>query len=157
MTKEKLTIYTNRISNANPSQLVVIQYDMAIDYLQDALAAYEQNSLQEFTCELKRAKRVINQLSSVLDMKYQISAYLHRIYLFINNAIIRAIARRETAEIERCIKMLEKLRQSFEEVSRQDSRGPVMENTQQVYAGLTYSKGALNEMMSENSNRGYTV
>lgn len=157
MTREDINIYTNRISNANPTQLVVIMYDMAIDYLKSAMTYKGQQSMAEFTEELKRGKRVINNLTSVLDMQYPVSENLLAIYLYINNAIVRAYARCKTDELSHCIGMLEKLREAFMEVSRQDTRDAVMENTQQVYAGLTYSKKSLNETMNEDFNRGYVV
>jgi flagellar protein FliS len=157
MTREDINVYTNRISNANPTQLIVVMYDMAIDYLKSAVRYVDEGSKTEFTAELKRAKRVINQLTSVLDMKYPVSGELKNIYLFMNNAIVRANARYETEELTRCIAMLEKLRAAFFEVSKQDTQTAVMKNTQQLYAGLTYSRNSLNETMSEDYNRGFTV
>ena len=52
-----------------------------------------------------------------------------------------------------------KLKAAFEEVAKQDTSEPLMENTQQVYAGLTYGKGSLNEvlMSRDEYNRGYRV
>lgn len=157
MTRESIKIYTNRISNANPTQLVVIMYDMTMDYLKSAMTFAGQQSMGEFTEELKRAKRVINNLTSVLDMQYAVSEDLLSIYLYMNNAIVRAYARYKTDELSRCIGMLEKLRDAFIEVSKQDNRGTVMENTQQVYAGLTYSKNSLNETLNKDFNRGYVI
>ena len=40
-----------------------------------------------------------------------------------------------------------KLKDAFIEVAKEDDSAPVMENTQQLYAGLTYGKGALNEVL----------
>lgn len=157
MTNEAINVYTNRITNANPTELIVIMYDMAIEYFRSAVESFGQQNLEEFTGELKRGKRVINNLTSVLDMQQPISGNLLSIYLYINNATVRANARYETGELERCIGMLEKLREAFAEVGKQDTRSVVMENTQQVYAGLTYSKNSLNETLSQDINRGYTV
>lgn len=36
--------------------------------------------------------------------------------------------------------------ESFEQVAKEDHSGPVMEHSQQLYAGLTYGKGTLNEV-----------
>ena len=49
------------------------------------------------------------------------------------------------------------LLESFEEVARQDESGPVMENTQQIYAGLTYGKDSLNEvfLQGDENSRGF--
>ena len=55
--------------------------------------------------------------------------------------------------------VMTKLKEAFEEVAKQDTSGPLMENTQQVYAGLTYGKGSLNEVLisGDEYNRGYRV
>ena len=53
--------------------------------------------------------------------------------------------------------IFEKLLTGYQKVSEEDTSGPVMKNTQQVYAGLTYGRGTLNEMyvnMNE-SRRGF--
>ena len=44
-------------------------------------------------------------------------------------------------EIEAARKVMEKLGKSFREVAKTDDSEPVMENTQRVYAGITYGKG----------------
>ena len=53
--------------------------------------------------------------------------------------------------------MLKKLRKSFEDVAAQDDSEPLMSNTQDVYAGLTYGRGSLNENVNTVPNRGFTV
>lgn len=157
MTSETLNIYTNRISNANPTQLIVIMYDMAMDYFKDSKKAIEADNKEECVANLKNAKRVVNNLSSVLDMNYPVSKELEAIYLFINNTAMKAIATYDMTDIDKCVEMLDKLRQSFAQVAKEDSRGPVMANTQQVYAGLTYGKGTLNETMQQDYNRGFKI
>ena len=55
--------------------------------------------------------------------------------------------------------MLNKLRESFYKLSKDDDSGPVLKNVQQVYAGLTYSSaGGSNEIYNDPvNNRGYSV
>lgn len=48
---------------------------------------------------------------------------------------------------------MESLHSAFEEVAKQDTSGAVMQNTQQVYAGLTYGKGKLNEVFMNGNER----
>ena len=52
--------------------------------------------------------------------------------------------------------MLDNLRVGFEKLHSIDTSEPVMKNTHQVYAGLTYGKGTLNEsMLGDTYNRGF--
>ena len=59
--------------------------------------------------------------------------------------------------LTRIISMLNKLQKSFEELSKTDTSGKAFKNAQEVYAGLTYGRGTLNESTSIDANRGFTV
>jgi len=157
MTKEEINGYSYRVTQASRTGLVVIMYDVALNYLSDAMDYYNDFKIENFRDELKKAQRVINQLSSVLDMNYEISLELMRLYRYINNVLVRSSIRKEVEELRVVISMLQKLRGTFEKVSEQDKSGPMMMNTQQVYAGLTYSNGGLNEYHDQTTKRGFTV
>ena len=157
MTKEEINGYSYRVTQASRTDLVVIMYDVALNYLSDAMDYYNDFKIENFRDELKKAQRVINQLSSVLDMNYEISLELMRLYRYINNVLVRSSIRKEVEELRVVISMLQKLRGTFEKVSEQDKSGPMMMNTQQVYAGLTYSNGGLNEYHDQTTKRGFTV
>ena len=48
------------------------------------------------------------------------------------------------------------LKEAYEVLAIQDQSGPVMQNTQAVYAGLTYGKDDLTENMTDQgTNRGF--
>ena len=56
-----------------------------------------------------------------------------------------------------CENMMDNLRTGFEKLHEIDDEGPVMQNAHQVYAGLTYGKGTLNESLegADYSKRGF--
>ena len=158
MTKEAINGYSYRVTQASKSELIVILYEMAKEYMEESLCAYSNNDIIEFRDNLKKAQRVINELTGSLDMQYQISIELMRLYLYMNRVMLKASIRKEIEEVQVVIKMIEKLRTAFAEVSKQDFSGPVMKNTQKVYAGLTYSNGGLNqEYQDQDIRRGFTV
>lgn len=157
MTDEDIRTYTARISGANPTQLVVVMYDMAADYFSSAVNLLKEGNKKEFSVNISRGRRVINNLNSCLDMQYPVSAQLSSIYMYMIRAAVHANAVYDTSDIEKCIQMLKKLSKAYGEVAAQDTRSSVMTNTQQVYAGFTYGKGELNETVSSEYNRGYTV
>ena len=149
MTKETIKTFQYRITQATASQLVVILYDMAVEYLNDAC---ESDSTEQ-------AQKVIDQLICGLDMQYEISANLFVIYNHMKRSLISASVSLDNNEINRITGLLKKLRASFYEVSKQDDSEPLMKNTQAVYSGLTYSKGGIsNETQTDNiENRGFRV
>ena len=71
MTKETIKTFQYRITQATASQLVVILYDMAIEYLNDAC---ESDSAKQAHNNIYMAQKVIDQLICGLDMQYEISA-----------------------------------------------------------------------------------
>lgn len=157
MTNEEISAFSYRIMQASPTQLVVILYEMGIVYLKDAVTYIDGEHKDEARTSLKNARRVVDELNHSLNMEYEISVNLMQIYMSVNRAIIRASVSLRTDELIRCIGMLEKLRKSFEDISSHDTQGAVMKNSQQVYAGLTYGKGTLNESFGLESNRGFRV
>ena len=157
MTGQEINEFSVKISQANKTGLIVIMYEMAIKYIDDGMKALNNNNVEEYRLNLKKSKAVINELTSVLDMTQVISFELRSLYVFINNVLVRADIRVETEELIRVREMLVKLSNAFSKVSKSDKSGPVMENTQQLYAGLTYSKNSLNEDMYSDINRGFKV
>lgn len=156
MTKDKIRDYSMRISQTSKTGLVVIMYDIVVEYIIEAKVHFLQNEKEEFRRSLKKAENIVQRLASSLDMKYELSSQLMSIYIFANKALIRAAMRYDTSELSRIAAMFRKLKESFKAIEQYDTSGPVMENVQQVYAGMTYSKSSLNESIY-NNDRGFTV
>ena len=156
MTNQEINIFSRKITNASKSQLIVIMYEVAIKYIDDGIEALKNSEVDIYRLNLKRAKSVINELNSVLDMTQNISLELRRLYVFMIGVLVKADIRMETEELIRVRGMLEKLMSAFSDVSKSDESGPIMENTQTVYAGLTYGKNSLNESLAgQNIDRGF--
>lgn len=156
MTKELIKTFQYRITQATASQLVVILYDLADRYLEDACESDEEVQIRD---NIYMSGKVIDQLISGLDMQYEVSANLFLIYNHIKRTLISVSVNLNKAELKRVRGLLKNLRESFYEVSKQDTSEPLMKNTQTVYSGLTYSKGGIsNETQTDNiENRGFRV
>jgi flagellar protein FliS len=157
MTQEEIRAFSYRITQATPTGLIVVLYEMAEKYLDDAVDSINKDKPEEFRTGLKAAGQVIDELNHSLDMQYGISLYLMRIYVYMKEVFLRASVSLEVTELNKCRGMLGRLKESFKEIQPQDQRGPVMSNTQRVYAGLTYGRGTLNESFGPESNRGFRV
>lgn len=157
MDKEKLKIYTARVTQANKSELVVIVYELILDGIEDAKKAYEENDIDAYEKELKRVLKLMNELMGGLNYEYIISFDLIRLYQYVNKSIVAALMKRKPETLDSAKKVMNELFVGFEEVAKEDHSEPVMENTQQVYAGLTYGKGTLNETLMNPGDiqRGY--
>lgn len=137
--------YAARVSQANRSELIVIIYEIILEDLKNGMKAYENGDIEAFNKELKHSQKFVNELISILDFKYVIAYDLLQLYLYTNKRIITAIVKKNPDTLESAIKVMESLFIGFKGVAKEDNSDPMMQNTQQLYAGLTYSKGILNE------------
>lgn len=158
MKKEKISDYTLRISQSNRSQLVVVVFDMTMEYLEEAIDVYDKGDLEQFVQITKKARACLYELMTSLDTKYKIAVELMQIYIYINKLLIQSVIKKKPQDFPAIKRMLNMLKEAFEEIAKQDSSKALMGNTQQVYAGLTYGKGTLSESFSsQDFNRGFCV
>ena len=157
MTNESVQNYTRRITDANPTEIIAVVFEIAEVYLDDSIMAYKNDDMQAFDLGIEKAIKCINDLIEALDLQYEIANQLMNIYMFLSKELSLSIVRRDVVSVERIQAMITKLKKSFEELAKQDTSGAMMGNAQSVYAGLTYGKGTLNESTNIQSNRGFTV
>ncbi len=162
MDAEKKKEFTARISQANKSQLTVVVFDIILEEISCALEVgglKENKNLESYENSLKKARDFVGELIDSLDMRYAIARELRPIYLFVNKEIIYALLTKNARKLPRIHDIMSKLRDSFEAVSHQDFSEPLMENTQRIYAGLTYGRGKLNEISVDvnQASRGFKV
>lgn len=158
MTKELIQDYTLKISQASRTELIVILYDLAVTYLDDAAKACKDDDHDKMRENCAAAVRVIRDLIGSLDFTYELAQPLYRLYEYISKEISMSVIKNDATMLDNPKRYLLSLKSSFEKISKDDNSGPVMDNTQTVYAGLTYGKGTLNESVTAaNPNRGFSV
>ncbi len=157
MTKDKIQEYTRRISEANKTEIIVIVYEMANDYFEDAYNAISLKDYDAYKMSCDRIIRCADHLLKSLDMKYEIAGNLRSIYEYVIKEVGIASVKREPEILKALQSFMKKLHGSFIELSKQDESAVLMQNAQTVYAGLTYGKNSLNESMNSVSNRGFIV
>ena len=160
MNKEKIDQFSFKVTQANKSQLVVIMYDIILDELATAKEEYEASEIDAFVKTLKHAQKFLIELMNTLDCQYEIGLDLMTLYLQMNKRMIKAIIQRKPDALEGVAENITLLRNAFDQISRTDYSGPVMQTTEQVYAGLTYHKGNLSEAYLDAGNqmkRGFTI
>lgn len=145
MTKEQISAYTLRISQANTSALAVVLYDMILEDMKEGRKAYEAGDAERFEAEAKQAQSFLHELMSMSKMDTPVTCDVMSIYLYVNKQLLLSVIRKKPVEWKTCTEALEKLRSAFQRINETDYEAPLMENIQQVYAGLTYGKGYLNE------------
>ena len=157
MDSEKLKVYTARITQANRSELVVITYDLILDSIKCAKECFERDAILDYERELKRVQKLLNELMGSLDYRFPIAKDLFQLYSFSNRKVIEAFFQKEPKLLDTVTSVMQKLREGFEGVAKEDNSRPVMANTQKLYAGLTYGRNALDEVFlnSNEASRGF--
>lgn len=158
MTKELKQEYTLRITQANKTQLIIILYDMTLLYLEEAREALAENQKENFKMAIRKIQGCIGELVNSLNMEYDLAKLLFQLYRYIYRELIKASARYSQENLDHVDSVIEKLREAYVQIEGQDTSGPVMGNTQAIYAGLTYGRSDLNESIAgAESNRGFCV
>lgn len=155
MKKESMQAYSKRIAQANRTELIVITYEIIIEHIKNAQISF--GNQKEFSNDLDQAQAFLKELMVSLDFEHKIAYNLMSLYIFMNKQLIEAKIKNSCEMLPRVQGMLESLLSSFREVSKQDNSAPLMQNTQKVYAGLTYGRDDVNEMSlaSDDKNRGF--
>ncbi len=146
MKKELIQEFSMRITQASRTELIVIMYEIILSDIKAAKEALEAEDIAVYEKELTHAARFVNELMGALDYRYSISYQLMSLYIFANKELTTAKAQRQPEFLDGVAEIFEKLLSGYQKVSEEDESGPMMQNTQQVYAGLTYGRGTLNEM-----------
>ena len=149
--------FTRRISQCNRGELIVIMYDIVFAYIEEAKKAHEHKDYEGYKMAIKKAQKSIDSLMHGLDFKYNLSRDLHKLYVYAKNCLAKAIYQNRLDGIYEAEKVLKSLYASFCEVAKTDTSGPLMRNTQQVYAGMTYGRNTLIENCYEDNHRGFFV
>lgn len=148
--------FTRRITQANAVSMITILYDMILVYLRDAKAALARKEEKSFAVEIHRAQDCLMELMGSLNMKYEPAPVLYELYLYIHKELAGAIISASEDSLAQPESILTRLRDAYLELEKTGSFEPVMDNTQQIYAGLTYGKNSLVESLAQPvNNRGF--
>ena len=158
MTAEQKKEFTRKITQANPTELIVILYDISLVYVNEAISFMEEGKMEDAKIQASFAKRCIEEMINNLHFEYDLATVLHRIYLSMKKSLRDGILDEKKEHLSSVRDNLITLRNAYAQIAPQDKSAPVMGHTQTVVAGLTYGKHSLNESLAhESSSRGFCV
>lgn len=158
MTKEVKQEFTLRITQANSTEMIVILYDMTLVFVEEAKEAFVIGDIVAYKEGIRKIRGCVNELIQSLHMEYEIATNLYKLYLFCIRRLAYAEVRKEVQVLDEVQTVISQLRDAYAQIAPQNTAAPVMSNTQTVYTGFTYGKGALTkDMTNQSSNRGMLV
>lgn len=155
MTDELKHNFTRRLSQCNQGGMIVIIYDIYFAYMEDARAGFKEKDTELFKAGVRKAGQTIDELINALNMNYDIAKQLLPLYKYCKVQLSKALYENKTERLDETDRVMKRLYDSFVEAARQDTSEPLMENTQQVYAGITYGKNDLVENCISDAQRGF--
>lgn len=159
MTKEQIQEFTRRITQENHSGLILVLCDMVRVYTQDALHAFEEGDETAYMHAVEQARCANHELMDCFEPGDPRGRRVICVLRYIYGQYVTSLIKRSPVEFEACLRLLDKLQAAFEQMHSMDTEGAVMKNAHQVYAGLTYGRGTLNEsaVCDDYSKRGFQV
>lgn len=139
------------IANASPVELLCITYEIFLDHIKEAISNTSNRREQ-----VAKAREVIAVLTENLDFSIPLSKQLFQTYVYVQKLLVSYNPQEDS--LKQAYQCMEKLYKGYKQIAESEtSKMPVMQNAQNVYAGMTYGKGYLNEVVVEESNRGFKV
>lgn len=158
MTRELKQEYTLRITQANKTQLITILYEMILLYIDEAKEALDVDSRTDYKMSIRKIQGCVNELMDSLHLEYDLAQKLLQLYLYINRELAQASIHYDMENLEHVRMVIGELQKAYKKIEDQDHSGPVMGNSQTVYAGLTYGRSTLTENITDPAaNRGFCV
>ena len=125
---------------ATPGQLVLMLYEGAIRFSEQALAGFEQQDPAAFNQtvnnNLHRAQAIVTELNVVLDMRRggEVAANFRRLYDYLHRRLQEANIRKQKAPIAEVIGHLRVLRDSWAEMLAKGLHAPAADGPVELQA-----------------------
>ncbi len=158
MTRECKQQFTLRITQANPTQMIVILYEMILCYLDEMDEAIEKQDDTAIHEGARKIRGCMNELLFSLHMEYEPAPQLKQLYLFCIRRLAHAERRKEGTFLSEIRQVIQPLHDAYQQIELLNDKGAVMNNSQTLYAGLTYGRNDLTENMADQgANRGMLI
>lgn len=145
MTSEEMNVYKMRITQAGIGELTVIMLEMETQWINEALDAYNAGNMETYASNLDKASATQIELMNTLNLDNDVSKDVYAVYIYFNKMLVNSKIKRKPQDLERIVDMLKQYHESFSAIAETDTEGPVMQQSEKVYAGLTYGNGGLVE------------
>lgn len=155
MNNEKKQEFTRRVAQANSTEMVIILYDMVLEYIEDARASKAAGNDVDFHVAIGHVQGCISELQASLNYEYEPAPAMGELYRYCIRRVGASEIRNDVSILDEVVKVIAPLRDAYDKIKGENTSGPVMGNSQEVYAGLTYGRTDITENYVEQSNRGY--
>ena len=106
-----------QVGTAGPLELIIMMYDGAIRFCNQAKKAIEEKNYNEANHFLQRVQAIIDELNYSLNMDAgEIATNLRNLYDFITTKLVEANVKKDIVTIDQVVNLLTELRSSWAEL-----------------------------------------
>lgn len=107
---------TSNITTATPEKLMILLFDGAIQFLQKAKAAINDNNYKDRADNIENARRILRELMRTIDLENgnDVSKQLFRLYNRMAMTLIKANVQRSAEKVDEVITDLTNIRWGFQ-------------------------------------------
>ncbi|AHF07798.1 flagellar export chaperone FliS [Desulfitobacterium metallireducens] len=106
--------YKNQqVMTASPEQLTLLLYNGALRFLNESILAMEQGDFQKSHNANMRAQAIVREFMHTLDMKFEISKDLARLYEYTEYCLIQGNIKKDVEQLKHAKDVLEDLREGW--------------------------------------------
>ena len=107
------------VETASPARLIVMLYDGAIRFINEAAHAMQQRDYETQNAKLQRAQKILAELISSLDFDKggEIAENLFRLYTYMYNQLVEANINDSLERLEHVAHLLSELRAAWDAIA----------------------------------------
>lgn len=106
------------VLTANPAELIVMLYDGCIRQLRLGVIAVNKKDFERVNACFQKAQRIVGELAASLDMRYELSQNLMRLYEYMVDEIVSANQSKDAARVEQVAALMVELKEAWVQVAK---------------------------------------
>lgn len=111
------TQYNNsKVLTASKAELTLMLYEGAIKFSNIAILAIEQSDIEKAHNNIVKVQNIILYFRQTLDTKYEVAQEFEKIYLYLEQRLVQANAKKEVQIMEEILVHLRSMRDNWKEV-----------------------------------------
>lgn len=112
------TYQNNSIFTASPEELILMLYNGAIKFCNQAVEAIEQNNIPKSNEYILKAQKIISELRVTLDKKYPVAEDMDRMYEFIYHSLVQANISKDVEKLNTATQFIREFRDTWREAMK---------------------------------------
>lgn len=114
------------VRTANPIQLIVVLYDGAVNYLQEAKAHLQNGDIEGRSRAINRTLAIVSELQATLNFEEggQVASSLESLYAYMKGRLIAANLGQDDKPLSEVISLLSTLRLAWQELASSALKPP---------------------------------